>query len=254
MFRAGVRSQGDQNYVNDLRQALLIKEINKNKRARSNNRYEIFDGEEDMENDISPDYFAYLSEFPKETLDRLPDFKIFGPTKEKYNLADDFESDDRYAPESESRGYDKDDDLSLLENIFTSDRDILKSFSRNYNTPEKFRNGQETKDEVFYPKSSPVFRLNQPIDFYYPDERQFAYDNYNNPESEELIKNEEDDNGVYTEGGVVYLKKPRKGEFGKKNHRTNGRPSLKAVVAAAFCSKKKKFRSEKFKFLMRFLI
>ncbi|KAK6631075.1 hypothetical protein RUM43_014171 [Polyplax serrata] len=214
-FKPGMRSRGDQTYVDDLRQGLLHRKINNDKRARGKNGYEVFEADDADEETMSPDYFlnTYTNEVPDDS--NLPNFNYLDAVNPKVQPSDDYESSNGYPSDSDTGNYDRDVDLTIVENIFANDGNILKSFSRNYNTPEKFRHGHETKDEVLYPKSSSYVRFDQPLEFYYPGERQFAYDSFGEEyrqEEGDRSKPVEDDHGVYTEGGVVYLKDDRTGD------------------------------------------
>lgn len=194
----------------------MLTQINENKRGKGRSQYDIFN-EDELENEILPDYLAYLRELAKEeTSDISPFSNYIEPTKNRFFFKGNYDNLNPYPEQMKIQNKnlgndDEDDDLTILEDIFENDRNILKSFSRNYNTPEKFRNGHETKDEVFFPKSNEVYSK-QPKEVYYPEERQLAYDNYISPKNDVFGKNKmESGDGVYTEGGVVYLKDEEKG-------------------------------------------
>lgn len=126
---------------------------------------------------------------------------------ERYNTPDNFRQG------VESRDYVEDADPVFLQQFAEQGERSPNSFWRNYNTPDKFRDGIETKDAVIYPEQNPLLYLNRQNAYLAPEGREFIYENFQNDENlPGDRKSGENLEGVYTEGGMVYLKDGGKGE------------------------------------------
>lgn len=75
----------------------------------------------------------------------------------------------------------------------------MNMFSRNYNTPEKFRNGFESRDLVIYPEKIHFPRLTA------PGEREYLYETFKNDDGSGG-RSEDPVERVYTEGGSLPFK------------------------------------------------
>lgn len=199
--------------MTDIQEALMLKNGNKNeKRGRQQQQ-------QPDSFEIPSGYLNYINELPDDDNDNDSVYKhpYLYNIENEYDLRKEYDS--KSNPYLKNLRYDDDDDdvdesnlenLSIFDRVLTNDRrkNLLKSFSRNYNTPEKFRKGHESKDEVFYPKLLSFINGDQSMEYYYPEDRQIVYDGYGGiTDNNDFTKLDDDNNdGVYTEGGVVYIK------------------------------------------------
>ncbi|KAL0268125.1 UNVERIFIED_CONTAM: hypothetical protein PYX00_010191 [Menopon gallinae] len=183
-----VETQNDKpNYIADLRRALLKDEDFLTKRYQKRHRFggRYPDNEEilrDMEDDLPEVLRPYdYVEFPKPKINltgRLGPANLFqmrgGP------------SEDEEAEEEEEEG-------AVMDAL---DRE-MNTFSRNYNTPEKFRNGIESRDVVIYPGRIHFPRLTV------PEEREYLYETFKNEDGFDGRAEDPVESRVYTEGGSL---------------------------------------------------
>ncbi|EEB18641.1 conserved hypothetical protein [Pediculus humanus corporis] len=225
----GVRAKTRNGYMTDIQETLMLKNGNKNEKRGRQQQPDSFE--------IPSGYLNYINELPDDDNDNDNVYKhpYLYNIENEYDLRKEYDS--KSNPYLKNLRYDDDDDdvdesnlenLSIFDRVLTNDRrkNLLKSFSRNYNTPEKFRKGHESKDEVFYPKLLSFINGDQSMEYYYPEDRQIVYDGYGGiTDNNDFTKLDDDNNdGVYTEGGVVYIKDDG------KNDDNNQRDSLEELM------------------------